>query len=589
MTSATDVRLDMQVKGKFDAKKEELKAELEAKKAEMLALLGDAQNGKNMFYDPLTPQWANASQDTRVKASRAGCFSFAAFVFSAIVFIVAVLIPMDLMSESEVVKTVNDPSYDTYNSLAGDEYTDGKKGLVCECSQTSVFASVVSSWSYELDSICGVEQIMVDNWTTKTSAGTEKQLSEKMYDFWTEMRKQDMTLSMALVSSLSKMGSMCSVSDSLMANAKAKFEATSLYTPKVLSATELEVLVSAFLLDPDFTWPAFFDLHSKSLDIWGSIMRPVTPDTYNGAEPIDLNEWTQMIGDPSDDSFNSYDDKAEFYQSCFMGSGGVQGKTSGELIIETGYDDDNGIELPKSPGYGMSLMYDTAVFKRDLVGTMKVDDTCTVSYEAEEVMYCNSYRTFMNYPVKAMGEQLTTNNPSCSDSTVVSQMNAKVPGYGDLMVAAREMSKDTPGELIAHMMLKSKAKDTLTVDHEAHYAQCAPATCTYLETESASGATVFAILVGIYGGFHAFSTAFIFPFLVFPFFCVCFRAMTLQQWGRKLCAFGLDEAGEAGEEYAGDVAAQGADMAEGKAASFAKEATQDDGEGEQKKKRFIFF
>ena len=66
-----------------------------------------------------------------------------------------------------------------------------------------------------------------------------------------------------------------------MKKAEEKFAATTMYTPIVQKEAELQQSVKTLLIDPDYIWPAFFNLHSKQLDVWGSINRPIVADTFS--------------------------------------------------------------------------------------------------------------------------------------------------------------------------------------------------------------------------------------------------------------------------------------------------------------------
>jgi len=360
------------------------------------------------------------------------------------------------------------------------------------------------------------------------------------YNFYQGMADKDekMRIPAFFVTAIGKMAETCNIAESLMKTAVTKFNSTSLYTPEVLSEADLKVLTSAQLLDPDYVWPAFFDLHSKQLDIWGSITRPISPDTYSG----------YLTGLYTDNMINDKD-----YRSCYIGPVEDEDFTT-ELTAEF----DNplfGMEITREAAN--SLFYDTVLVEQE---SNFGGDVCGDSGEVVtfiEKLYCNSYRTFLEFPLKKLTSELV-GLCKAGEAQYRTTMNEYNPGYGDMIIMTGKMGKDTPKELIANMMLASKPGETLAVDHAAHYAQCAPASCTYIESEKATAATIFGIIVGVYGGFHAIAMTFIFPLFVFPLFCMATGAMSFAEMRAGVIsaavAAGVGAASDAAQGVATDTA-----------------------------------
>jgi len=512
--SAAASQVTVELSGALADKKEELKdaakEELAVRKAALLAHLGSAQKGRNMFYNPLDSIWLKKTDAMKAKASKAGLYSVILFALAAIAFIIAVMVPMDLTSSTDVVKAKVDPTLADYNDLQTKDLRD----LRCKCTETTVFADKVGSWTYEMDSVCGISAIMSEAYPAATIAESFKLFGDA------SSAAENIAIPRNIIAALGKLAETCDISKGLMEAAQQKFKFSSIYTPEVLSETELRTLVSTLLTDQDYIWPSFFDLHSKQLDIWGAISRPLVADTYTGyAEGTNYEEYRNM----------------DIYRACY-----VQPNMEGDL--ETAFDDTAYFEL--SIAAADSLTYNQKVDDNpngqmtDVCSSLPDDQRATANFE--EVIYCNPYTTFLEFPIKDITSKWVG---LCAggQEEFRTTMNNEVTGQGDIVIMAAGSSKEKPKDLLMNMMLAGKAADSLTVDHAAHFEECAPKECTWIESEKPSVASIVGIIIGIYGGFHAFTTAFIFPTVVFPLICVALGAMTFAEFQSGIVKAGTDE------------------------------------------------
>lgn len=460
---------------------------------DVMAVIGAAKKQAGMFYDPTSSQWATADPVIKAKAKKAGTCSAVAFWVSAIIFIAVVLASMDITAKVDVIESVSSPTYADYTGLVAAD----KRNLECKCTQTQQMASQIGTWSYSLDEFCGI--------TAKVTAAYPATTIKESFDLYnTASQASNYTIPAVIITSFAKLSEICEVSDEMMKKAEEKFAATTMYTPIVQKEAELQQSVKTLLIDPDYIWPAFFNLHSMQLDVWGSINRPLVADTFSQYE---------------DGFWNTDTDSAQCYSSP------IHTELNTDSTVDNPYD---GVFLEVTRKNADPLRYDKVLQTYQGNVTDVCDTTNPATADYNMTVYCNSYATFLGSPLKDISTKWK-NLCTAGEDTFVSSMNTAVPAQGDILLSGSKMSSNTPAQMMAKMMLVGKPSDTLVVDHAKHFEVCAPAECTYIVSKSPSASAVFGIIIGIFGGFDAIFRSYVFPTFVFPIVCVLFGAMTLKE------------------------------------------------------------